>query len=225
MIQIENLSFSFRKQKQVLSELNMSLQSGRTYGLFGLNGAGKSTLLNLISGLLFPQTGSCLVLNENSRDRLPETLRNIFFVPEQFDLPAISAEAFLTVHTPFYPSFDSELMDRLIGEFSLEPDERPLTEYSLGQRKKFLIAFALSANTRILLMDEPTNGLDIPSKSKFRKVMAMTESSDRCTVISTHQVRDLDSIIDRFTVLHNGTIIFDETVEEIIERLVIESTD
>jgi ABC-2 type transport system ATP-binding protein len=224
MVSIKNLTFAFKKGMPVLSGLNMDLQPGRTYGLFGLNGAGKTTLLNQISGMLFPAEGECLIDQQPASERLPETLSNIFVVPEQFDLPALKPADFLNLHAPFYPNFDSEMAEKLMNQFHLDTHKK-LSEQSYGQRKKFLISFALAANTDLLLMDEPTNGLDIPSKSQFRKIMASCDHTERCTVISTHQVRDLDTLIDRVTVLHRGIIIFDHTIEEISEKLTFKVVD
>lgn len=218
MIKIENLSFAFKKSELLFKNLNMELHSGRTYGLFGLNGAGKTTLLNHICGTLFPAKGSCIIDGFESRERLPQTMSEIYIVPEQFDLPGISPNKFIELHGPFYPRFDHDQIKEIMGQFHLELDKK-LSEQSYGQRKKFLIAFAIATNTNNLIMDEPTNGLDIPSKSQFRKIMASTNRNERCTIISTHQVRDLETMIDRVTILHNGSIIFDQTLEDISEHL------
>ena len=218
MITIEKLEFAFKKNQPLFADLNLELHAGRIYGLFGLNGAGKTTLLNHISGMLFPAKGECRIFGKPARDRLPETQSEIFIVPEQFDLPTVKPEIYIELHAPFYPRFDLEQAGSLMEQFNLDRD-KVLSKQSYGQRKKFLISFALATNTKILLMDEPTNGLDIPSKSQFRKVMASFQLEDRCTVISTHQVRDLESLIDRLTVLHEGGIIFDQTVEAISRNL------
>lgn len=219
MIKIEKLSFAFKKSEMLFNNLNMELHTGRTYGLFGLNGAGKTTLLNHICGTLFPEKGVCLIDGVESRERLPQIMSEIYIVPEQFDLPEISPNMFIELHAPFYPKFDHKQVKEIMEHFHLEAGKK-LSEQSYGQRKKFLIAFAISSNTRYLIMDEPTNGLDIPSKSQFRKIMASTNRDERCTIISTHQVRDLETMIDRITILHSGSIIFDQTVEAISECLV-----
>ena len=224
MVTIKNLSFAFKKGELLFNKLNMELQPGRTYGLFGLNGAGKTTLLNHISGMLFPSDGSCIVNGHPTRERRPETLSDLIIVPEQFELPAIKPDEYLKLHAPFYPNFDEKQMNELMERFVLDRSKL-LSKQSYGQRKKYLISFALAANTRTLLLDEPTNGLDIPSKSQFRKVMAATSNEERCTVISTHQVRDLESMIDKVTVLHKGSIIFDQTIEAIASSLSFERTD
>lgn len=218
MVSVENLTFAFRKNDPLFTNLSMTLEAGNTYGLFGLNGAGKTTLLNQISGMLFPEEGVCKVLGENIRYRRPETMREIYILPEQFDLPKLSADTYVDLHASFYPRFDHDYLAQVLNEFQINT-QKYLTELSYGQRKKFLIAFALSTHSKLVLMDEPTNGLDIPSKSQFRKIMAFTDQTERCFLISTHQVRDLDSIIDHITVLNNGKIIFHQSVQKISEVL------
>jgi ABC-2 type transport system ATP-binding protein len=218
MVTIENLSFAFIKNQPLFSGLSLKLETGNTYGLFGLNGAGKTTLLNHISGMLFPADGICNIFGKPARDRRPDQLSDLFVLPEQFDLPSLSASAYATIHAPFYPRFDERYLYNTLGEMEVDT-EKKLTDLSYGQRKKFLIAFALATNARLLLMDEPTNGLDIPSKSQFRKIMAAADHSERCTVISTHQVRDLEAMIDHITVLNDGKIIFQQRIESISEKL------
>lgn len=214
MIQITNLTFGYKKNKILFNDLNLSLQSGAIYGLFGMNGAGKTTLLKHIAGLLFPQQGKCLVFDKPSGERIPEMLSNIFMIPEEFALPAVTGSTFSALHAPFYPRFDHFEFSRHLKEFDIDP-EKNLTTLSYGQKKKFLIAFGLSANTSLLLLDEPTNGLDIPSKSQFRRIIASTANEDRCILISTHQVRDLASIIDQAIILDKGGVIFQKSIEQI----------
>lgn len=221
MVEIRNLHFSFKKSAPLFSGLSLDLYPGKTYGLFGLNGAGKTTLLNHISGMLFPKKGQCKILGQPAGERLPGVLSELFILPEQFELPKMSSQVYTQLHAPFYPGFNEELYLELLGQFEIDT-KKNLTELSYGQRKKYLIAFGLAASTRLLLMDEPTNGLDIPSKSQFRKVMAATNREDRCTFISTHQVRDLQTMIDQITVLNNGTIIFDQSIDAISQTLTFE---
>ena len=218
MVNIEKLTFAFKKSKPLFTGLDMKLEKGNTYGLFGLNGAGKTTLLNHISGMLFPESGVCTVNGSPVKERLPEVLSDLFILPEQFELPKMDALRYVDLFAPFYPNFDSAYMSEILSEFEIDTVKN-LTELSYGQRKKFLIAFALASKAGLLLMDEPTNGLDIPSKSQFRRIMAASDNSDRCVVISTHQVRDLETLIDRITVLHNGSIIFDQTIQSIADKL------
>jgi len=214
MIYIKNLSFAFKKGKPLFNNLSLEMEAGKIYGLFGLNGAGKTTLLNHVSGMLFPKEGECLLNGQPIRNRTPELLSELFIVPEQFSLPTMTGKTYLAIHAPFYPRFNHSLFDEVINEFEVDITSS-IPELSYGHRKKFLIAFALSSNTKVLLMDEPTNGLDIPSKSQFRRIVASLDHSDRCTVISTHQVRDLGAMIDQISVIKNGEIVFDRDLKAI----------
>jgi ABC-2 type transport system ATP-binding protein len=218
MVKIEKLDFGYKKNQQLFRELNLELQSGNIYGLFGMNGAGKTTLLKLMSGLLFPKSGQCLMFEKDVSSRLPEILANIYVIPEEFVLPPVSIKSFVEMNAPFYPRFDYTLLDKYLKEFEISNDKK-LTAYSYGQKKKFLIAFGLATQTNVLLMDEPTNGLDIPSKSQFRRIMAAASTEEQCIIISTHQVRDLASIIDHVIILDNGTIIFKHSLMDISTRL------
>src|SRR5690606_18300674 len=94
-----------------------------------------------------------------------------------------------------------------------------LIKLSLGQQKKFMVAFGLACHTDLLIMDEPTNGLDIPSKVQFRKVLAAAVDNQRCIVLSTHQVRDLDNLIDSVIVLHDGQIKLLASLDRLTEQI------
>jgi ABC-2 type transport system ATP-binding protein len=218
MLSIENLSFAYKKSKPLLSSLNLELKSGNVYGLFGLNGAGKTTLLNIITGMLFPKSGLCLLDGQEMMSRDPHILSQLYIVPEQFDLPNLTGDKFIELHHPFYPKFDKDLIHSILTEFEIDASNK-LPELSFGQRKKFLIAFSIATNTKLLILDEPTNGLDIPSKSQFRRIVASLDIDSRCIIISTHQVRDLGSMIDHITVLKDGSIVFDHATDEITDRL------
>lgn len=217
MVKIENLTFGYKRKGLLFDDLNMRLSPGRIYGLFGKNGAGKTTLLKHISGLLFPKKGRCMVFDEHAASRKPGVLADIFVIPEEFDLPAISLNAFIAINSPFFPKFDNLQMLKYMEEFQINNGQK-LTTLSYGQKKKFLIAFGLASNTRLLLMDEPTNGLDIPSKSQFRRIIASSADENRCVLISTHQVRDLGNIIDQVTIIDEGKIIFDQSIEDISKK-------
>jgi ABC-2 type transport system ATP-binding protein len=218
MIQIKNLSFGYKKNKYLFDDLSLSIPMGNIYGLLGRNGAGKTTLLKQMVGLLFPQKGECMVFDKPSSDRLPEILNDIYFIPEEFQLPSIRMNTFTQLHAPFYPKFDEALLNTYLNEFEIN-DNAKLTSLSYGQKKKFLIAFGLATKTRILILDEPTNGLDIPSKSQFRRIIASSMDEERSIIISTHQVRDLASLIDHIIILENGKVVFHQSTMEISSKL------
>ena len=219
MIQLNNITFGYRKKAILFDNLSLTLEFGKIYGLFGVNGAGKTTLLKQISGLLKPSSGSITINDLPIGTRDANTLATLFLVPEEFDLPSISIRCFIELNSPFYKNFDHSLFETSMNEFELNLDEN-IGSLSYGQKKKFLISFGLATQTSLLLLDEPTNGLDIPSKSQFRKIMAKIASEDRCIVISTHQVRDLSSMIDHAVMVHKGKIVFDHSYRTIYENLI-----
>lgn len=217
MIKIEKLSFNYNKRSSIFSDLTLEMSPGNIVGLLGKNGAGKSTLLNLVAGLLFPHSGKISVNNHNPSLRKPDFLTGIYIVPEEFTFPHVSIATYAKALSPLYPRFDHQKLQELIHEFELNVESN-LNKLSHGQRKKFLIAFALASNCEVLVLDEPTNGLDIPSKSQFRKVLVSSITQDQLVIISTHQVKDIDTIVDKVVVLDDGEIIFDESTENITQR-------
>lgn len=209
MISIESLSFSYggHDRKPLFRDLSLNIGHGGIYGLLGRNGTGKTTLLRLMSGQLFPHGGRCTVLDRDPADRAPELLRNVFFLPEEFRVPAITGHAYVSLYAPFYPGFDSSRFTTLAMELEVDLGQR-LSTLSFGQKKKFLLAFALSTGCRMLFFDEPTNGLDIPSKRQFRRTVAASLAAGQVILISTHQVRDMENLIDPIIVLEKGRIVF-----------------
>ena len=184
MINVQNISFKYKGQKALVFDgFSLQLEENRIYGLLGKNGTGKSTLLYLLSGLLRPVSGSVCCDDIATYKRTPEMLSDIFLVTEEFEMPAICLSEYVKLYKPFYPNFSEEILQGCLADFELPADVR-LGELSMGQRKKAYIAFAMATNTKYLLMDEPTNGLDIPSKSQFRKVIAQ-HMTDRCRTFRT----------------------------------------
>lgn len=225
MIKAENLSFIYPKSKRmVLHDFSFSLEAGRVYGLLGRNGAGKSTLLYLIAGLLTPKKGKIVFHDINVRSRLPMTLQDMFLVPEEFELPSIPLKKYIELNAPFYPNFSKEDMHKYLHCFEMDMDVN-LGALSMGQKKKVFMSFALATNTSLLLMDEPTNGLDIPGKSQFRKFLASGMSDDKTIVISTHQVRDIDKVLDHVLIMDNSRVLLDESTASICSKLFFLESD
>lgn len=215
MLQIQNLSYAYPGQsKPVIRDMALELHSGGIYGLLGANGTGKSTLLYLISGLLKPLTGNVSLDGTDTFLRTPHTLADIFIVAEEFEVPAILLSEFVQLNSPFYPNFSEEQMNGYLAHFRLTPDIH-LGRLSMGQRKKAYIAFALACNTRLLLMDEPTNGLDIPGKAEFRRAIVSGVNDERTIVISTHQVRDLEQVLDHVTMINTDGVILNSSLSDI----------
>jgi len=202
----------------LFKDLNLQLQRGHIYGLLGKNGAGKSTLLKNIAGLVLPKAGFCKVNGQRSAQRVPSFLQELFFIPEDLYLPQVSAAQFVKGTGHFYPRFDEKQFYQMLSDFEVDVHSA-LSKLSFGQQKKVLIAFGLATNTSLLIMDEPTNGLDIPSKIQFRKVIAAALTEERCIIISTHQVRDLDSLIDTLLVLDQQQIMLNKSLDDILEKI------
>jgi ABC-2 type transport system ATP-binding protein len=196
---------------------------GGIYGLLGENGVGKTTLLHIISGLAFAKEGKCEVLGFDSSARNPKMMNQLYYLPEEFVLPPLTIKEYAKVNSAFYPNFSDEQFNSYLADFHLENDLR-LTELSFGQKKKAVIAYAIALNTPITLLDEPTNGLDIPSKAQFRKVIASAFDEDKCIVISTHQVRDLENLIDPIIILDRNQVLLNNSVTEITEKLLFSYT-
>ena len=220
MIDIQNLSYRYPgTHRNVFSDFSLSLSDGRVYGLLGKNGTGKSTLLYLISGLLRPGKGSEVSVDGmRSFDRDPEMLRDIFLVSEEDLLPGISLKSYRNILRRFYPHFYDAILHECLSEFGLPDDIRNLHALSMGQRKKVTMSVALASGCRLLLLDEPTNGLDIPSKTLFRKVVAKYMSDDRTMIISTHQVHDIESLLDHIIIMDQSRVLLDSSVGDIMDK-------
>lgn len=222
MIQLQNIRFGYTKNRNIFDDVSLTMEAGHIYGLLGKNGAGKTTLLKIMSGLRFPTSGTATILNENAIWRKSEVLQDIYFLQEEMYVPHLKIEQFEKAFSPFYPNFNHEQFNEYLREFELDKEFGFLDKLSHGQKKKTLIAFALATNTQILIMDEPTNGLDIPSKSTFRRLMASAADETRLVIISTHQVRDLHSLIDMVAILDNGRMVLNASTYEITEKLLFD---
>ena len=217
MIEIKEVSFGYSKKQALFKHLNLNASEGSIIGLLGKNGAGKSTLLRLLAGLLKPQTGNLSVMDQVPFNRKPAFLQDIFIVPEEITIPSVSINSYAKNAGALYPNFDLSKMHTLLKEFEVDANKR-LSKMSYGQKKKFMIAFALSTNCKLLLLDEPTNGLDIPSKAIFRKIMAGALTDEQIVIISTHQVKDVENLIDRIILIDNGEFIFNEDVFTVTQK-------
>lgn len=214
MLEIENLTFRYKGQAApVFDNFSMTLPPGRIYGLLGRNGTGKSTLLYLMSGLLTPQKGRATLNGTDVRLRLPLTMREIFLVPDEFELPDVTLSEYVGSNAIFYPKFNSDDMQMYLKTFGMSGEYR-LSALSLGQRKKIFMSFAMATHTRVLLMDEPTNGLDIPGKEQFREFLTAGHTPDNIFVVSTHQVKDIELVIDHITVIDRNRVVADVDADE-----------
>ena len=217
MIEINDLGFSYG-QNPVLKNISMKLNEGRIYGLLGENGVGKTTLLTLLCGLKKPQKGSIDIDGYNPYDRKPSFLADQYYLSDEVAAVNMKAIDYARNYGKFWEKFDMGKFLEIMKVFENDPEQK-MNRMSCGQLKKTWISFALACNTRYIFMDEPTNGLDIPSKAQFRKAVTKYTSEDSTLVISTHQVRDLENIIDPIIILDRQDVLLNATVEEISEKL------
>ena len=220
MVDLRGITFGYGRSERLFDGLDLRLTPGNVYGLLGRNGAGKTTLLRLMAGLLFARGGSARVGGAEVRRRTPSFLRELYFVAEEFHTPALTPRALVRLYCEFYPRFDHAAMERYLTDLEVDAD-RSMTAMSYGQKKKVLLAFAVASQCRLLILDEPTNGLDIPAKGQFRRLLAGAAAEDRVIVVSTHQVRDLEHLIDPIVILEQGRIVFQHSVEEISAALAV----
>ncbi len=215
MVTVKDVDFSY-DNRPLFSGLNFTLQRGSIYGLLGKNGAGKSTLLKIVSGMIFPKSGSVSVLGREPYKREPAFLADIFFVTEDPFLPRMRGVDYVSLYSPFYRKFDKNLFSAICKETGIDPVQN-LSNMSYGMKKKFLIAFAFATRASLIVLDEPTNGLDIPSKTTFRRTLASSVNEDQIVIISTHQVRDLEAMIDPIIIIEQGKVLLNMTKDEFSE--------
>ena len=221
MISIQNIKFGYNSQQAVLDDFSLDFGQGGVYGLLGKNGTGKSTLLYLMMGLLRPQKGSITIDGTSATLRRPEVLSEMFLVPEEYDLPPIPLRQYVRAIKPFYPRFSEEKLAKCLENFEMTTDIN-LGQLSMGQKKKVYMSVAMASNTRHLLMDEPTNGLDILSKSQFRKAVIEGMTEDKTIIISTHQVHDVELLLDHVCIIERNQVLLNEPLVEKDEPINLE---
>jgi ABC-2 type transport system ATP-binding protein len=217
MITIKDLGFAYR-ETSVLKNINMTLEEGHIYGLLGENGVGKTTLLTLLCGLKKPQMGTIETDGHNPYRREPSLLSDQYYLSDEVAPINMKAIDYAGNYGKFWERFDLNRFVEIMEIFENNPLQK-MNKMSFGQLKKTYIAFALACNTKYLFMDEPTNGLDIPSKAQFRKAVMKYTREDSIILISTHQVRDLENIIDPIIILDRQDVLLNATIEKITDKL------
>ena len=217
MIEIKDIRFNYGNI-DVLKNINITLEEGKIYGLLGENGVGKTTLLTLLCGLKQPKSGSIITDGLNPFDRLPSFLSDQYYLSDEVAANRMSALSFAEDFGKFWYNFDINKFKEVMSIFDMNTEQR-MNQMSFGQLKKTYISFSLACNTKYIFMDEPTNGLDIPSKAQFRKAIMKYTREDSTIVISTHQVKDLENLIDPIIILDRQDVLLNASIEKITDKL------
>lgn len=216
---INDLNFGYKRGLTLFSNMNLSIKAGQTYGLLSKKDEGKTTLLKLLSGLLFPVSGKVEFMDYEPRLRQVKMLSNTFYLPEEEFRSSLSIKRFVKTYMPFYPKFSIGKFEGNLSDFSISIDTKDISTLSIGQRKKLMIAFALATNARLILLDEPTNGLDIASKNQLQRLVNGSLTDKNCIIISSNQAEDLDGLVENIIVLNNHKIVINQSLENVGEKL------
>ena len=216
-----------RKKKEVkaVQSISLEIEPGEIVGFLGPNGAGKTTTLKMLSGLLHPTGGQALVLGYEPHKREKDFLKQITLVTGQrnqlvWDIPAIDS---FEVNQAVY-EIDRDQFKRTVDEYIelLELEElvrKPVRQLSLGERMKVEIAAALLHRPKVLFLDEPTLGLDVPMQRRIRKFIADYNKQEGATVLLTsHYMADVQALCKRVIVIHHGELLFDGQLSELVQR-------
>ena len=223
MIKIENISYGYKSNRPIFNDISLEIGNG-IYGLLGENGVGKTTLIHLLCGLLFPWKGECSIDGMNPAKREPALLSRYFFLPEEMQMPSESISAFTTRHSAFYPHFNHKEFEQNLEELKIDRKQK-LSAVSYGQQKKAMLAYAFALHTPLLILDEPTNGLDITSRQALKRIISRSIDDDSTLLISTHQAHDFENLLDHLIILGEGEILLNRSLDEISQRLLFARTD
>lgn len=218
VLECRNLCKSY-KEKEVLKDLNLTLESGKIYGLIGRNGVGKTTLLSVMTAQN-PATDGTVTINGAPVWENEKALNNICFSREITGggIAAMNAKEYIRAASCYYPNWDKEMADRLIKEFDLDL-KRSMVKYSKGMLSMVTIIVALASKAPFTILDEPVAGLDIFARQKFyRLLLEEYTQTGRTFVISTHIIEEASDVLEEVVVLHNKRIILKENTEELIAR-------
>ncbi|THF81680.1 ABC transporter ATP-binding protein [Cohnella fermenti] len=219
---IEIRSLTKRFSRFALEDVTLNVKQGYITGLVGANGAGKSTLIKAMLGMSVPLAGEVRLFGEplaGKEDALKERIG--YVADDSHFYEHLSIGAMKSVYAPFYRKWDERLFRRYLERFELSP-KATIRSLSKGMKMKLALAFALSHQAELLIMDEPTAGLDPVFRRELLDILAELMLDERQTILfSTHITTDLDRIADYIAFLHQGKLAFHESKEEVFDRYAI----
>lgn len=219
-VSFNNVTKEF-KNKAVLKGVSFNIEAGDIYGLIGENGAGKTTLLKLIVNLLKPTSGNIQVLGKEIKKDSYDYLRNIgALIDEPVFYKKLTLYENFKVHCEYLGFYDEEKLENVLIRVGLHnKKDRKIKELSFGEKQKLAIAYALITEPELLILDEPTNGLDPIAIVELREILLKLNREFNTTIIiSSHAINELETLVNKVMFLKNGEIVEDGLLEEIKEK-------
>ena len=218
IIQTNNLTKQYGEQKSV-SAMNLHVKKGRIYGLLGRNGAGKTTTMKMLLGLTKPTSGNIKIFGKSMKDSPEEIKNKIGFVYDSLNFyPHVTIRDFKNISKYFYKDFNKAKFDEYLTKFDIN-EKLKIKNLSKGQSAKLMLANALSHNAKLLILDEPTAGLDpVVRKEVLMYLQEFIEEEDTSVLICTHNTEELDRIADYITFINNGEVVFSKDKESLREE-------
>lgn len=211
MIDIINLSKKFGKV-HALDDVTFQIKEGKVIGIFGINGVGKSTILKSIAGVIRPDKGKILIDGEEMN---PKLYNKIAFVPDMDTyFPYLTIKDTFAFMKEFYENWDEEKATKLLEMFNLTEDKM-ISTLSKGNRARIKIILGFAQNAKYILLDEPFSGIDIFKREEFIKVMIEYISPEQSIIITTHEIAEIEDIVEEVVILHEGKLAFNFNVEDV----------
>lgn len=218
MVELKGISFCYDSEEKIFNDFSLRLNEGRFYGLLGKNGTGKTTFLKIISGALLVKRGEVIINKKDIKYRDLGTLQEIFLLPADFTFPQMNINKYVSIYSTFYPKFSKKILEDCFTNFDINKNIKNLQELSLGEKHKIAVSIAISSGTKILLFDEATNGMDIPTRKIFRKMLIKYIKEDQTVVLSTHVVHDIENLLTDIIILRKDKKAFISSIDDIRKR-------
>ncbi|MEP1446732.1 MAG: ABC transporter ATP-binding protein [Paraglaciecola sp.] len=206
--------------KTAVNQLDLAIKTGGIHAFVGSNGAGKSTLFRLLLGVATPTSGSAVLLGQDCTNLSTEVRGKVGYVNEEHTLPTwMSVEKVVAMQKHFYQNWEQNIYDRVIGYFDVDPKQK-VAGLSRGERAGFNLSMALAQSPEILILDEPTLGLDVVAKQSFLEALMFTEIENDSTIIyCSHQMEEVERVADNLVILEKGRLMNNSAPDEFVERI------
>ncbi|MBD5462871.1 MAG: ABC transporter ATP-binding protein [Lachnospiraceae bacterium] len=215
LVQINNLTKVYEKQKLALDHMNLTIPRGRIIGLLGPNGSGKTTLIKLISGLLVATEGEVLI---NGLRPGPETKAVVSYLPERtYFQGGMKVKELIAYFADFYQDFRPERAKQMLANLNIDENAR-LKTLSKGTKEKVQLIMVMSRDAQLYILDEPIAGVDPAARDYILKTIISNYNENATVLISTHLISDIEKVLDEVVFIRNGRVILQDTVENIRER-------